>query len=392
MALTLPVPLPVAPPGTLQRFVDWLQGKIFPDATDDVATRWVVSLAIFAISILLGKLLTGVLFAQLRRFLAKSRNKLMLPAVEPPAAALVILCGVILSLAVSPLWKTVPTGVRLTEQGALAVVILWGVACAGSAVIDHLAEGARSRRPYLAAFMPLIKKTVGTIFIAFSALVVCETLGFEVKTFLAGLGIGGLAVALAAQDSLSNMFGSFVVVMDQPFYVGEVVSIAGHEGTVEEIGLRSTRLRTAQRTQVVIPNKTVASEVLINFSRMPQRRVDTVLGVTYDTPPGKIQEVLGDVRALLRADPGVHPATIVVSLADFNDSSLRVQIVYYTADPAWESHMAVRERVNLAILRAFAARGVALAYPSSVIHLDGPVARQMAGNLQASSPGSGGSA
>jgi len=216
------------------------------------------------------------------------------------------------------------------------------------------------------------------VFLVFSILVVFESLGFEVKTFLTGLGIGGLAFALAAQDTLANMFGSFVVVMDQPFYVGEYIRILGHEGTVEEIGLRSTRLRTAQRTQVVIPNKTVAAEVITNYTRMPQRRVDTTLGVTYDNPPDRIQQVLSDIRALLRSDPGVHQGEVVVSLADFSDSSLRVQLVYYTADPDWDSHMVVRERINLGILRAFAARGVALSYPDPVIRLDPATAQQIA--------------
>jgi len=213
---------------------------------------------------------------------------------------------------------------------------------------------------------------VVTVFVIFSVLVVFESLGFEVKTFLTGLGIGGLAFALAAQDTIANMFGSFVVVMDQPFYVGEYIRIQGHEGTVEEIGLRSTRLRTAQRTQVVIPNKTVAAEVINNFTRMPQRRVDATLGVTYDSPLDAIQLALSDIRALLRADPGVHQGLIVVSLADFSDSSLRVQVLYFTADPDWESHMAVRERVNFGILRAFAARGVTLSYPDPVIRMDAP--------------------
>ncbi len=185
--------------------------------------------------------------------------------------------------------------------------MLWGVACAGGAMIDHFADGARAKRLHVAAFIPLIKRTLAAFFSVFSILIVCESLGFEVKTFLAGLGIGGLAFALAAQDTLANLFGSFVVVMDQPFYVGEYIRLAGHEGTVEEIGLRSTRLRTAQRTQIVIPNKTVASEMITNFTRMPQRRVDLVLGITYDTPPEKITAVLADLRALLRADPGVHP-------------------------------------------------------------------------------------
>jgi hypothetical protein len=176
--------------------------------------------------------------------------------------------------------------VKLGEQGALTAVILWGIAAAGGAVIDHFAVGARERRLHIAAFMPLIKKTVASFFLVFSILVVLESLGFEVKTFLAGLGIGGLAFALAAQDTIANLFGSFVVVMDQPFYVGEYIRIVSvHEGTVEEIGLRSTRLRTAQRTQIVIPNKTVANEVITNFTRMPQRRVDTTLSVAYGNSP-----------------------------------------------------------------------------------------------------------
>jgi MscS family membrane protein len=339
---------------------------------EDSTARWIAALLIMLVAILLGRFVVGVAFKRLKKMMAQANNQLMLPALEPPAATLVILGGFIAALSIVPLWEEVPRLVRLGEQGALTTVVLWGVACAGGAVIDHFAAGARAKRLQIAAFIPLIKKTVVTVFVIFSVLVVFESLGFEVKTFLTGLGIGGLAFALAAQDTIANMFGSFVVVMDQPFYVGEYIRILGHEGTVEEIGLRSTRLRTAQRTQVVIPNKTVAAEIINNFTRMPQRRVDATLGVTYDSPPDAIQLALADIRALLRADPGVHQGLVVVSLADFSDSSLRVQVLYFTADPDWESHMAVRERVNFGILRAFAARGVALSYPDPVIRMDAP--------------------
>ena len=378
MDLLPAVELPAAPSGLLQRFVDLLRERFFPGAMDASTARWFAFLVILLAAVLTRRLMVAILSSQSRRLSAKATGRLLLPALEGPAATLVVLLGIIAALAVIPIWGAVPRIVRLGEQGALAAVVLWGVACAGGAAVDHFAEGAMARRLQIAAFLPLIKRTLAALFIVFSILVVFESLGFEVKTFLTGLGIGGLAFALAAQDSIANMFGSFVVVMDQPFFVGEYIGIAGNEGTVEEIGLRSTRLRTAQRTQIVIPNKTVASEVITNFTRTPQRRVDTTLGITYDTPPEKIQAVLEDLRALLRADPGVHQRQIVVSFADFNDSSLRVQILYFTADPDWESHMAVRERINIAILRAFAARGVSLAFPSSVIHLDGPVARQLA--------------
>ena len=377
MAALIPVQVPPVTPGPLLRLVAWLQARFFPDAMDDSTARWIAALFILLVAFALGRFLTGVVFKRLKKLMAKANNQLMLPALEPPAATLLILCGIIAALSVVPIWEEVPHLVRLGEQGALSAVVLWGIACAGGAVIDHFAVGARARRLQIAAFIPLIKRTVASFFVVFSILVVLESLGFEVKTFLTGLGIGGLAFALAAQDTIANMFGSFVVVMDQPFYVGDYIRILGHEGTVEEIGLRSTRLRTAQRTQVVIPNKTVAAEVINNFTKMPQRRVDSTLGLTYDNPPERVQLALADVRALLRSDPGVDQGLVVVSLADFGDASLKAQILYFTADPDWETHMGVRERVNLGILRALAARGVTLAYPSPVIRLDPTAAQQV---------------
>jgi MscS family membrane protein len=378
MAALLPVPIPAVPIGPLQRLVEWLRDRFFPGAMDFTTARWLAFLILVLFSIVMGRFGVALAFSRIRRLSAEAKNQLMVPALEPPAATFVVLCGIIAALTVVPVWDAVPHLVQLGEQGALSAVILWGIACAGGAVIDHFAVGARERRLHIAAFIPLIKRTIASFFVVFSILVVLESLGFEVKTFLTGLGIGGLAFALAAQDTIANLFGSFVVIMDQPFYVGESIRILGHEGTVEEIGLRSTRLRTAQRTQIVIPNKTVAAEAITNFTRMPQRRVDAVLGVTYDTPPARIEPALQDIRALLRADPGVHPAQVVVSLADFGDASLRVQILYFTADPDWESHMAVRERVNLGILRTLAARGVALSYPSPVIRMDPGAAKTQA--------------
>ncbi len=379
MALIPPVPIPTAPPGPLLRFVDWLQRRFFPEALDDNTARWIACGLIVVFAILLRRILAAILFTPLKKISRNAKYQLIVPALEAPTATLIMLCGIIAAVSIVPLWETVPNVVWLGERGALTAVVLWGVACAGGAVIDNFGEGARQRHLQVAAFLPLIKKGLGAFFAIFSLFVVFESLGFEVKTFLAGLGIGGLAFALAAQDTISNLFGSFVVLMDQPFYVGEFIRVGAFEGTVEEIGLRSTRLRTAQRAQIVIPNKTVANEVITNLTRMPQRRVDVMLGVTYDTPQDKLQAAIGDVRALLRADPGVHQAQIIVNFVDFADSSLRVQIVYFTADPDWESHFAVRERVNFGIMRSFAARGVEFAFPTSVMHLDGPIARQIAG-------------
>jgi MscS family membrane protein len=370
MEISIPIQVPATPSGPLLRLVDSLQARYFPGAMDSVTARWIAALLILLAAYVMGRFVMAMVFSRMRSFSAGAKNQLMVPALEPPASTLVVLCGIVAALYVVPLWDVVPVVVRLGEQGALTAVVLWGIACAGGAAIDHFGVGARARSLHIAAFIPLIKRTLGALFIIFSVLVVFESLGFEVKTFLAGLGIGGLAVALAAQDTIANLFGSFVVVMDQPFYVGEYIRIQGHEGTVEEIGLRSTRLRTAQRTQIVIPNKTVAAEVITNFTRMPQRRVDATLGLRYDNPLERVQLAVADIRALLRADPGVHQGQIVVSLADFSDNSMRVQILYFTADPDWEAHMAVRDRVNFGILRVFGERGVIPVYPDPAFRPD----------------------
>src|SRR6202142_3997667 len=211
MDLIPEVPVIASPPGPLLRLVSRLQDRFFPGAMDNATARWIVCGLIIVAAILLRRIIAKLIFAPLKRLSARMNNKLMLPALEGPTATLVMLCGIIAALTVVPLWETVPTPVWLGERGALTAVILWGIACACGAMIDHFAEGARARRTQVAAFIPLIKRTLAAFFGLFSVLVVCESLGFEVKTFLAGLGIGGLAFALAAQDTLANLFGSFVV-------------------------------------------------------------------------------------------------------------------------------------------------------------------------------------
>ena len=249
---------------------------------------------------------------------------------------------------------------------------------AGGAILDHLEEIAHERQLTVATFMPLIKKTLFIFAVIFSALVIAQSQGLPVQSFLAGLGIGGLAFAFAAQDTLANLFGSFVVVMDQPFKVGDVVRVGANEGKVEDIGLRSTKIRTPGRSLIVIPNRSVAGEAITNFTRMPQRRVDQTLGLTYDTTPEQLEALLQDLRDLLRADPDVHPETIVVSFANYGASSLDVQLVWFASDPDWARHMALRERINFKIMRAVAARGLAFAFPTQTVQLAGPVAEKLA--------------
>jgi len=236
-------------------------------------------------------------------------------------------------------------------------------------VLDHLQAAAHRRQMGIAAFMPWIKKTLIAIFVVFGVLLIAQTLGVNVKAFLAGLGIGGLAFALAAQDTIANVFGSIVVAIDQPFKLGEFVQIGSFSGSVEDIGLRSTKLRTPQRTLVIIPNKSVASEAVINFTRMPQRRVDLTFGLTFDTTPELMEAILGDIRAILKNEPGVHQDFLAAHFVGYSASSLDIQVIYFSSDPNFVKTQELRETINLKIMRAVYARGLAFAFPTQTVHV-----------------------
>jgi len=208
-------------------------------------------------------------------------------------------------------------------------------------------------------------------------LLIAQSLGFEVKAFLAGLGIGGLAFALAAQDTIANLFGSIVVAIDQPFKIGEAVKIAASEGVVEDIGLRSTRLRTPAKNLIIIPNKTVAAEAITNNSRFTQRRVEQVISLTYDANAAQIEAIVGEFRKLILAEPEIDPASVMVYFRDYGESSLDLWVVYLSKDPDFQKHMALRQRINLGMMRAVAAHSLSFAFPTQTMHLDGPVAKAL---------------
>jgi MscS family membrane protein len=353
-----------------ERLIGWLYG-FFP-GVDERLFHWMSCVAIIVVAVLLRRAVSNLAFGLVRRIAGHAKTGIdekLFTSLKSPLGALLMVWAIYTALSVVGLPPALAEDFGRGARVAFTAVVLWGIWRAGGTSLTHLETVARSRGLGIATFMPLVKKTLATLFGLVAILVIADSLGAHVETFLAGLGIGGLALALAAQDTIANMFGSFVVVLDRPFTVGDAVRIAGNEGTVEDIGLRSTRLRTAERTLIVVPNKTVASEAITNLSRMPQRRVEQTIGLTYDTTPEKMEAILGDLRALIPADPDVHPSLISANFSRFSESSLDIQIVYYTANPGWQRHMDVRERINLKIMRAVAARGLAFAFPTqTVIH------------------------
>ena len=367
-------------PDLLEHMVDVVLQLLHVKTGENTTTHFVICCLFLAGAILLRRLVTTIIFNLLKRLAAKTETTLddkLFPALEAPVASFVMVTGIFAALKVLKLSETADRSIGYGSTVAFSLVIFWGLLRAFNAVLDHTAEIAKERQMGVAAFMPWIKKTLVALFVVIGVLITIQSLGYNVSTILSGLGIGGLAFALAAQDTIANLFGSLVVAIDQPFKVGETVKVGAHIGTVEEIGLRSTKIRLVDKSLVVIPNKLVSSEAITNLSRFTQRRFEQVIGLSYDTTPDQMTLIVGDIRQLILRETAVDSSSVMVYFRDFSASSLDLWIVYVAQGPDFQQSLALKQRVNLEVMRAVAARGLVFAYPTSVMHLEGPIAKQI---------------
>jgi len=276
-----------------------------------------------------------------------------------------------------------PTNVRAVASGVLKVLLVADVLWFLFRLVDVLAVylkrlAGRTDSTLDDQLIPLVRKSLKVTIGILLAVWVIQLLGYNVSSLLAGLGVGGLAVALALQDTLANFFGSVFIFLDRPFTVGDMVEIEGTQGTVEQIGFRSTRIRTWPATLVAIPNKTVASVKIDNLSRMPKRRVLQTVGVTYETTADQMEQAVAAIRGILEADEGVDQEYVVVRFSDFGASSLDIVVYYFTKAIPYADHMATKERVNLAVMRAVRDLGLSIAFPTQTVYFEGDVAERIA--------------
>jgi MscS family membrane protein len=198
---------------------------------------------------------------------------------------------------------------------------------------------------------------------------VLQNLEVDVASLIAGVSLGGLAFTLAARDTVANLFGSVSIFADQPFQVGDWVVMQGVEGVVEEVGMRSTRVRTFYRSVVSIPNAKVADGIVDNYGARDSRRTFITLGLQYDTTPEQMEAFCDGVRAILAANPAVKKDAYHVYFSGFGDSALNVMLYFFFVVDDWKDELRQRHLVFLEILRLASALRVQFAFPTRTLHL-----------------------
>jgi small-conductance mechanosensitive channel len=199
-------------------------------------------------------------------------------------------------------------------------------------------------------------------------LLALDNLGVDVTALVAGLGIGGLAIALAVQNVLSDLFASLSIVLDKPFIPGDFVVVGDMAGTVEHIGIKTTRIRSISGEQLVFSNTDLLGSRIRNFGRMKERRVVFALGVTYQTPADKLARVPGLIQAAIESQERVRFDRS--HFASYGDSALNFETVYYVESSDYATHMDILQSVNLAIYRSFAAESIEFAYPTQTLFIE----------------------
>jgi small-conductance mechanosensitive channel len=198
-------------------------------------------------------------------------------------------------------------------------------------------------------------------------LMVLENLGVNITALVAGLGIGGIAVALALQNVLGDLFASLSIVLDKPFVIGDFVIVDQYLGTVEHIGLKTTRVRSLSGEQIIFSNADLLKSRIRNFKRMYERRVTFSVGITYETPYEKLEKVSSMLHEVVQAQPTARFDR--AHFKEYGDSALIYEIVYYVQNPDYNVYMDIQQAINVEIYRRFEIEGIKFAYPTRTLYV-----------------------
>ena len=237
----------------------------------------------------------------------------------------------------------------------------------GSSLVKRIKE--RTNKELEDSMLDFILKTIRAIIYIIAGFIVITLLGFNLNGLVAGLGIGGLIVTLAAQDTAKNLFGGLVIFLDKPFSVGDWIQMDNYEGNVEDITFRSTRIRTFENSLVNVPNSIISNTSIINWSKMEKRRYKTNLCIQIDTPIEKLEKFKVRVEEMLQKREAIEDETIIVKFDEIKDNGINVLVCSYTDSVDYTSYLAERENINYKIMKILREEGIELAYDTKTVYV-----------------------
>lgn len=343
--------------------------------------QWIAIPLMVVLALLLGALLGWVTRRILGHLAARTETTWDDELLERLSAPITLLWTFALATLAEPILDLGPgaAGVlqRVVRSGMFFTLFWAGFRSVNVAFgLMSVAPWTRSN-PSLAGFLPSGRKFAKIVLLALGAVAVLSELGFQVASLLAGLGIGGIALALAAQKTVEHLIGSVAIGIDQPFRIGDFVKVDDVVGMVESIGLRSTRIRTLDRTLVTLPNGKLADMKAETFAARDRIRLLVNLALVYSTRSDQLRRILREVEDALRAHPRIWPDTVSVRFTALGDSSLNVEVMAWFVTTDWNEFTGIRQDLLLRFMEIVERAGSGFAFPTRTIVLDreasGPV-------------------
>lgn len=344
------------------------------DSADHPLWQWIFCAAVLLIFIFLSKWYKKKSVAFLTKIIKKMKGTYwedLLRVLSRQISILIWAAGACIALWNMPLSDGImdPLQTLLKKVMQLLCLCLLGWACCSA--VDTLPVFQFKFLGAAEAVRRMLNKAIKVLIIIFVALAVMEAFGLPVTSLITGLGIGGLVISLAAQDTASNLIAGLVILIEHPFAIGDWIVTSQAEGTVEDITFRSTKIRTLENTLAIVPNSVISAEMVTNGSERKKRMAEFTVGVCYDTSREKIEKVSAAFRELLKNDEEIEDDPIVVRLSGFGASSIDILVRYYTKTTDPLEFLKVTEKINLEILTVMEENGVEFAFPSTTVYMAG---------------------
>lgn len=341
---------------------------------DNTLENWGISILIIIGAIILNKIIVLINKHIIQKLTGKTKNRLddiLFKMLESPVLLGIMLVAIWVSIRRLDFSEKFDNFVHLAYQILIVLNVTWFVVRFVNALIEEylvpIANDPTNKRIDNNLIPILRRASLGVIW-SIGGVMALNNAGVNVGTLIASLGIGGLAFALAAQDTIKNIFGGFTIFTDRPFRIGDRIKVDGFDGIIEDIGIRSTRLRTLDRCLVTIPNYKIVEASVENVSEEPMRRVVSKLGLTYDTTPEKMKLAIDILKNLPKKIKGIDSKDIYVFFSEFADFSMVITLIYFI-----KKQSDIPETisvVNMEILDAFNTAGLNFAFPTQTIHIE----------------------
>jgi small-conductance mechanosensitive channel len=334
-------------------------------------SAWTTALAVMAGAVVVLVLARGIIVGRLRKVAARTRTD-----IDDAAAEILKNTRLYFLLALSVKFAANFVALPDSTHHGLSVIVTLALIVQGGIWGNTLIAfwftrkmKARMEEDAAATTSLAVIKFIGRLVLwTVLLLVALGSVGVNITAFITTLGVGGIAVALALQNILGDLFASLSIVFDKPFVVGDTIVVGEHQGTVEHIGIKTTRLRSLGGEQIIISNSELSTTRIRNFRRMEERRVFFKVGVVYGTPPDVVEKIPGMIGEIIAGIPGTRFER--AHFLQYGDYSLVFEVVYHVQSPEYLEYARIHEAVNIAILRRFRQNGIEFAYPTQRLHIE----------------------